>query len=182
MIKQLQTKRLILRQWQDSDIPIFIKMNQNPKVMEFFPELWSEEKSLDAVEKIRHEFIQNGFGKFAIEVKETNEFIGYVGLAEVNFESHFTPAIEIGWRLDSQHFNKGYATEAAREVLRFAFEELNLKEIVAFTVPANLPSQKVMQKIGMKRDLNGDFLHPRIEKDHKFSHHVLYRIKPNLVR
>jgi RimJ/RimL family protein N-acetyltransferase len=176
-MKSLQTPRLILRQWQDSDIPTFIAMNQDPQVMEFFPDLWDEKKSREAVEKTREEFARNGFGKFALELKESGEFIGYVGLAEVNFDSHFTPAIEIGWRLASQHFGRGYATEAAREVLRFAFEELHLKEIVAFTIPQNSPSLNVMKKIGMTRDLNGDFFHPNIEPDHRFSHHLLYRAK-----
>ena len=175
-MKSLQTPRLILRQWQDSDISTFIAMNQDPRVMEFFPEVWSEEKSRSAVEKTREEFARNGFGKFALELKESGEFVGYVGLAEVNFDSHFTPAIEIGWRLASQHFGRGYATEAAREVLRFAFEELQLKEIVAFTVPQNSSSLNFMKKIGMTRDLNGDFFHPNIETKHKFASHVLYKI------
>lgn len=149
--------------------------------MEFFPEVWSEEKSRDCVNNFRQHFAENGFGFFALELKETNEFIGFVGIAKVTFESHFTdplaPMIEIGWRLASQHFNNGYATEAAREVLRFAFEELRLNEIVAFTVPKNLPSQNVMRKIGMTRDFDGDFLHPKIAPDHKFARHVLYRVK-----
>ncbi len=176
-MKHLQTPRLILRQWRDSDIPTFIAMNKDPRVMEFFPDLWDEKKSREAVEKTREEFARNGFGKFALELKENGEFIGYVGLAEVNFESHFAPAIEIGWRLAAKHFGNGYATEAAREVLRFAFEELHLKEIVAFTVPQNSPSLNVMKKIGMIRDLNGDFFHPNIKPGHRFSRHLLYRAK-----
>ncbi len=180
-MKKLETTRLILRQWQDSDISTFIKMNQDPRVMEFFPELWSEERSRDCVTLFRKHFAKNGFGFFAVELKETHEFIGFVGIAKVRFEAHFTtqtsPAIEIGWRLVSKHFGKGYATEAAREVLRFAFAELHLKEVVSYAAVPNLPSQNVMKKIGMKRDLNGDFFHPRIARDNKFSHHVLYRIQ-----
>ena len=145
----LQTERLILREWKDSDIPAFTAMGQDPRVMEFFPNLWSEEKSRDAVAYFRQDFEQHGFGFFAVELKENHEFIGFVGLSILPFETHFTPAVEIGWRLASQHFGKGYATEAAREVLRFAFEELHLKEIVSFTVPANEPSQNVMKKIGI---------------------------------
>lgn len=173
----LQTERLILREWKESDIPVFIKMGKDPRVMEFFPDLWDEEKSRNSVKQNHEEFAQSGFGKFALQLKETGEFIGYAGLAKVNFESHFTPAIEIGWRLDSQHFSKGYATEAAKEVLRFAFEDLLLKEIVAFTVPQNLASQNVMKKIGMTRDLNGDFLHPKLPANHPFAKHVLFRTK-----
>lgn len=178
---QLQTPRLILREWQDSDIATFIAMNQDKQVMEFFPELWSEEKSRACVALFRKHFAENGFGFFAVELKETHEFIGFVGISQVGFEAHFTtqtsPAVEIGWRLCSQHFNKGYATEAAHEVLRFAFENLSLEEIVSFTVQDNLPSQNVMKKIGMKRDSDGDFFHPRVPKEQKFSRHVLYCIK-----
>jgi len=174
---KLETNRLILREWIDSDIPVFIKMGKDPRVMEFFPGLWDEEKSHESLKQNREEFTQSGFGKFALELKETGEFIGYTGLAKVNFEAHFTPAIEIGWRLDSQHFGKGYATEAAKEVLRFAFEDLRLKEIVAFTVPQNLASQNVMKKIGMTRDFSGDFLHPKLPKSHPFAKHVLFRTK-----
>jgi len=175
-MKTLQTKRLILRGWQDSDIQPFILMNQDPKVMEFFPEIWSAEKSQESLANLHQHFAENGFGFFAVELKETQEFIGFIGIAKVNFDAHFTPAIEIGWRLMSKHFNQGYATEGASEVLRFAFEELNLKEIVAFTVPSNLPSQNVMKKIGMIRDFGGDFSHPKLPQNHKFSLHLLYRI------
>lgn len=178
---RLETNRLILREWIDSDIPVFIKMGKDPRVMEFFPDLWDEEKSLGCVKFFRQHFAENNFGFFAVELKETGEFIGFVGIEKVDFESHFTPAIEIGWRLDSQHFGKGYATEAAKEVLRFAFDDLQLKEIVAFTALQNLPSQNVMKKIGMIRDLAGDFLHPKLHKDHKFARHVLFRIS-NILR
>jgi RimJ/RimL family protein N-acetyltransferase len=174
----LQTKRLILREWLDSDIPPFIKMGADPRVMEFFPDLLDEEGSRSYVEKCRKHFAENGFGKFAIELRENGEFIGCLGLVKVPFESHFTPAVEIGWRLASQHFSKGYATEGAREVLRFAFEDLHLKEVVSFTVPENKPSRNVMEKIGMTHDEKDDFLHPKIPQNHKFSRHVLYRIKP----
>ncbi|MBU6140869.1 MAG: GNAT family N-acetyltransferase [Proteobacteria bacterium] len=173
----LATERLILREWRDSDVSTYVAMNQDPRVMEFFPSLWSEEESRLAAAGYNQSFVENGFGKFAIELKETHEFIGFVGLAIPQFEAHFTPAIEIGWRLASQHFGKGYATEGAREVLRFAFEELHLKEVVSFTVPENKASRNVMEKIGMTRDEKDDFLHPKIAPDHKFSRHVLYRIK-----
>ena len=174
---QLQTNRLILRQWRDSDIPTFIEMGQDPRVMEFFPTLWSEEKSRDCAAYFREHFTENHFGFFAVELKETQQFIGFVGIAKVGFDSHFTPAVEIGWRLASQHFGKGYATEAAREVLRFAFADLGLDEIVAFTVPANIPSRHVMEKIGMSHDEKDDFAHPKLSPDHRFAQHVLYRIK-----
>ncbi len=174
----LTTERLILREWRDSDVSTYVAMNQDWRVMEFFPNLWSEEESRLAAAGYNKSFAENGFGKFAVELKETHEFIGFVGLAIPQFEAHFMPAIEIGWRLASQHFGKGYATEGAREVLRFAFEKLQLKEIVSFTVPENKPSRNVMEKIGMTRDEKDDFLHPKIPQNHKFSRHVLYRAKP----
>lgn len=175
----LQTARLILRDWQDSDIPIFVAMGQDPEVMKFFPDFWGEEKSRESVQRFRQHFADHGFGLFAVELRENHEFIGFVGICHLTFEAHFTPAIEIGWRLVSKHFGKGYATEAAREVLRFAFEELKLKEVVALTVPDNTPSQNVMKKIGMTRDEKDDFLHPKIPQNHKFARHVLYRISPS---
>jgi len=123
----------------------------------------------------RKHFAEHGFGLFAVELGDNREFIGFVGIVHVQFEAHFTPVVEIGWRLASKHHNKGYATEAAQEVLRFAFEELHLKEVVSLTVPDNESSQNVMKKIGMIRDENGDFFHPKLPRDHKFSLHVLYR-------
>lgn len=179
---QIQTERLILREWKDSDIPIFIAMNRDLEVMKFFPNLLSEDESQALVANFRNHFSENGFGFFAVELKKTQEFIGFVGIAKVNFEAHFTPAVEIGWRLSSQNFGKGYATEAAQEVLKFAFEELSMKEIVAFTIPENLPSQNVMKKIGMVRDLSGDFTHPKLPKNHKLSLHYLYKISNSALK
>lgn len=177
-MKLLETKQLILREWKDSDLPIFIKMGQDPEVMRFFPALLSEDEARSLVAKIRDHFTKNGFGLFAVELKENQEFIGFVGLNIPTFEAHFTPAVEIGWRLSSKHFGKGYATQAAQEVLRFAFEELQLKEIVSFTAFSNEPSINVMKKIGMTRDEKDDFFHPKLPKDHKLAQHVLYKIRP----
>jgi RimJ/RimL family protein N-acetyltransferase len=176
-MKKLETDRLILRQWRDSDIPIFAKMNRDPKVMEFFPALLSEEEAENFVARIRAHFQKHGYGLFAVELKNEKTFIGFVGLSIPQFEAPFMPAVEIGWRISSQYFGQGYATEAAKKILGFAFNNLKLKEVVSFTVPENKASRRVMEKIGMKRDLSGDFFHPKLEKDHPFSLHVLYRIK-----
>ncbi len=180
MIK-LETNRLILRQWLDSDIPIFAGMNRDPKVMEFFSACLSEEETEEMVTRIRVHFQKYGYGLFAVELKSSGEFIGFVGLSIPQFDAPFMPAVEIGWRISSQHFGKGYATEAAKKILEFAFDELELEEVVSFTVPRNKASQRVMEKIGMSRDLSGDFFHPKLEKNHPLSLHVLYRIKPILV-
>ncbi len=173
----LKTDRLILRQWQKSDVDDFVAMNQDELVMKHFPNLLTKEQSLVLIERIKTHFEKYGYGLFALELKETKKFIGFCGLANVPFESHFTPAVEIGWRLASQFHGKGYATEAAKEVLRFAFENLKLSEIVSFTVPKNKASIRVMEKIGMKRDEEGNFKHPKLAKDHPLSWHVLYRVK-----
>lgn len=174
---KLETNRLILRQWLDSDIPIFAQMNRDPRVMEFFPACLSEEETEEMVVRIRVHFQKYGYGLFAVELKSSGEFIGFVGLSIPQFEAHFMPAVEIGWRISAQYFGKGFATEAAKKVLEFAFDELKLKEVVSFTVPKNKASQRVMEKIGMSRDLSGDFFHPKLERDHPLSLHVLYRVK-----
>lgn len=176
-MKILETSRLILREWRDADIPVFVAMNQDPKVMEFFPRTLSPQESETLLQRFRDHFTQHKFGPFALELKSTKEFIGFTGLMIPSFDAHFMPAVEIGWRLDSKHFGQGYATEAAKEVLRFAFDEIGLEEIVSFTIPANKASRNVMEKIGMKRDLDGDFKHPRIAEDNPCCWQVLYRIK-----
>ncbi len=172
----LDTDRLILREWKDEDIPAFIAMNQDPRVMEFFPALRTEQESRALVERICQHFRAHGFGAFAVELKATGEFIGFTSLMIPDFEAHFTPCVEIGWRLAHKFWGKGYATEAAKAVLKEGFEKHGLEEIVSFTSMLNKPSMRVMEKIGLKRDLNGDFDHPNIPKDHRLARHVLYRL------
>jgi len=118
-----------------------------------------------------------GYTFWAVELKETGELIGFVGLKYVDLGLDFTPAVEIGWRLGSQFWGKGYATEGAKAALDYGFNKLGLKEIISFTVPANKSSINVMKKIGMQRDLDGDFAHPKLAAGHPLSKHVLYRIK-----
>ena len=133
-----ETKRLILREWRDSDIPVFAAMNQDPKVMEFFPATLSLDETKGLIERIRQHFKTHGFGLFAVELKATGEFIGVVGLMTPTFEAHFTPCVEIGWRIASAHWKQGYATEAAKMVLQLALEKYGLKEVVSFTAAVNL--------------------------------------------
>ena len=173
----IETKRLILREWKDEDIPAFVAMNQDPRVMEFFPALRTEQESRALVERIGQHFRAHGFGAFAVELKATGEFIGFVSLMIPDFEAHFIPCVEIGWRLAHKFWGKGYATEAAKAVLKSGFEKHGLKEIVSFTSILNQPSMRVMEKIGLKRDPNGDFDHPNIPKDHRLAKHVLYRLR-----
>ncbi len=171
-----ETKRLILREWKDEDIAPFAAMNQDPKVMEFFPATLSLDETKALVERIRQHFKTHGFGLFAVEIKETGEFIGFVGLMTPTFEAHFTPCVEIGWRIASAHWKQGYATEAAKMVLHMALEKYGLKEVVSFTAAINLPSIAVMKKIGLQHNPQDDFDHPRLDKAHPLSRHVLYRL------
>lgn len=173
--KIIETDRLILRLWTEADLAPFFEMNQDPKVIEFLPAAMSRDQVEVFFEKVRRHFETYGHGFWALELKRTNEFIGLAGLAHVLFEAPFTPAVEIGWRLASAHWGHGYATEAARAVLDYAENCLELSEIVSFTVPQNLRSRNVMEKIGMERDILGDFNHPRLDISHPLSLHVLYR-------
>lgn len=177
MRDHLLTARLLLRQWRADDREPFARINADPRVMLHFPAPLSRAESDDLADRIVAHFGVHGFGLFAVELRETGQFAGYIGLLVPKFEAHFTPAVEIGWRLDADLWNRGMATEGAREVLRYAFEELRLPEIVSFTVPANLASRRVMEKIGMARDRAGDFDHPRLPEGHPLRRHVLYRKK-----
>ena len=171
----LETPRLRLRAWQESDREPFRRMNADPRVMEFFAAPLSPEESDALVVRIQAHTAQHGFGFFTIELRATGEFIGLGGLSHVPFEADFTPCVEIGWRLAAAHWNRGFATEAAREWLRYAFEDLALAEVVAFTVPANQRSWRVMEKIGMTRNPADDFDHPCLPEGHPLRRHVLYR-------
>lgn len=173
----IRTERLILRQWRESDREPFARMNRDPQVMEHFPALLSREESDAGVDWIHAHLVQHGFGLCAAELVVSGEFIGYIGLAVPRFEAGFTPCVEIGWRLTREHWGRGLATEGARAVVRHAFDELGLAEIVSFTVPANLRSRRVMEKLGMTHDPRDDFDHPSLPPGHPMRPHVLYRLK-----
>jgi RimJ/RimL family protein N-acetyltransferase len=172
----LETDRLLLRDWRDFDLAPFAALNADPQVMEHFPSLLTRDESDRYVERIRDHFARHGFGLWAVEVPGTAPFVGYVGLAVPRFEASFTPCVEIGWRLAREHWGRGYAPEAARAALHFGFERAGLDEIVSFTVPANLKSRRVMEKIGMRHDPADDFDHPSLPEGHRLRRHVLYRI------
>jgi RimJ/RimL family protein N-acetyltransferase len=172
----IQTPRLLLRDWRDEDLAPFAAMNADPVVMEFFPKPLDRAESDAAVARIRDHFASRGFGLWAVEVPGVADFIGFVGLAVPRFEAHFTPCVEIGWRLARSHWGRGYATEAARATLAFGFRDLALDEIVSFTTTANLRSRAVMERIGMTRSADDDFDHPALPEGHPLRRHVLYRI------
>ncbi len=171
----LTTQRLLLRHWQKSDYHPFFSINSNPKVMEFFPKLLSENESQELADLFEEKLTQNLYGFWALEEISQNKFIGFVGLNQISFDAPFTPCIEIGWRLDPLYWGKGYAFEAAETVLKYAFENLKLKEILAFTAKHNLRSKKLMEKLGMKSDPKENFLHPKLDPNHPLALHVLYR-------
>jgi len=176
MTENIITERLILRQWRDSDRQPFQDMNADPRVMEFMPGLLAPEDTDELIRRIELHFQRHGFGPFAAELCEDQSFLGYIGLYVPTFDAPFTPAVEIGWRLAAGHWGRGLATEGARAVLRYAFEDLGLDSLVSFTVPQNIRSIRVMEKLGMTHDPSGDFDHPRLPEGHVLRRHVLHRL------
>lgn len=178
----LLTPRLHLRLWRDEDLPAFAVMNADPRVMEFFPKPLDRGESDAMATRIRDHFARHGFGLWAVEVPGVADFVGFVGLARVTrFEAHFTPCVEIGWRLAREHWDRGYATEAAVATLDFGFRQLALGEIVSFTVPANQRSRRVMERIGMAHSPADDFDHPALPEGHPLQPHVLYRATRSVI-
>jgi [ribosomal protein S5]-alanine N-acetyltransferase len=173
MIPILETERLILRAFKDSDTQPLIAMNQDSKVMEFFPNCLSETESLAMLQRIEQQWATNGFGLWAVERKDTSAFIGFVGLIPTQFDIFFAPCVEIAWRLNKENWGQGLATEAALASLQYGFENLHLTEIYAFTAKINLRSERVMQKIGMV--YLQDFAHPLVENNSPLQIHRLYR-------
>jgi len=173
----LSTPRLWLRQWRGSDLEPFAALNADPQVMEFMSGCLSSAASDALARRSEAEITQLGFGFWATQLRESGAFIGFVGLHVPTFEAPFTPCVEIGWRLARASWGNGFATEAARECLRFAFESLVLEEVVSFTVPLNRRSRAVMERLGMRHDAAGDFDHPRLPAGHPLRRHVLYRLK-----
>jgi RimJ/RimL family protein N-acetyltransferase len=175
-LTELRTERLLLRQWRDEDRAPFAALNADLVVMEHFPSTMTREESDAYVDRVSAVIEERGWGTWAVEVVAAGEFIGYVGLNEPRFEAHFTPAVEIGWRLARSAWGHGYATEAARAVLSFAFDELELDEVVSFTTVENRRSRRVMERIGMSYDIDGDFDHPNVTEE-RVRPHVLYRLR-----
>lgn len=172
----LTTERLLLRPWRDDDLAAFAAMNGDPEVMRFFPATLGRAESDELASRIRASLAARGFGNWAVEVPGVIPFAGFVGLSVPRFDAPFMPCVEIGWRLARACWGKGYATEAARAALAFGFGTLKLAEIVSFTVVANLPSRRVMERLGMRHDPSGDFDHPALADGHPLRRHVLYRL------
>lgn len=167
----METERLILREWKESDVLPFARMNQDPEVMRYFPKRLNSEESEALVQRINKHIADRGFGLWAVQVKDGADFIGFIGFNYTDFPAEFTPCIEIGWRLDKSFWGKGYATEGAKACLA-SVSRWGLDEIYSFTSEINTPSERVMRKIGMKKA--GCFDHPKIDLDNRLCRHILY--------
>lgn len=172
----IQTARLILRRWRDSDLDALTAINTDPAVLEHLPGPVDRTGTAAMIQRFEQHFDEHGFGLWAVELAGGEPCLGWVGLTRVDFEAPFVPAVEVGWRLARSAWGHGYATEAARAALAFAFDEAGLDEVVSFTVPANRRSRAVMERVGLRHDPTGDFEHPRLEPGHRLRSHVLYRI------
>ncbi|GAA2871062.1 GNAT family N-acetyltransferase [Nonomuraea rubra] len=172
----METERLIMRRWREEDRAPFAAMNADPEVMEHFPARLTRVESDELIDRIEEQFDRLGYSLWALEVRESGEFIGFTGLALQTFEAPFLPAVEIGWRLARPAWGHGYAIEAARRAARYAFEEAGLDGLISMTAERNLRSQAVMRRLGMTRDPAEDFDHPRVPKASPLRRHVLYRL------
>ena len=172
---EFETERLYLRQWRESDFEPFAALNADSLVMEFFPEQLSRQASNEMADRIYSLIEQRGWGFWAVEIKGAEPFIGFCGLHVPTATLPFSPCVEIGWRLSSVYWRKGYAAEAARGVLNVAFQKLDLPEVVSFTTVENQWSRRVMERIGMK--CSDEFEHPSLPEDSLLRSHVLYRLR-----
>jgi RimJ/RimL family protein N-acetyltransferase len=173
---EIRTERTLLRQWKDSDLPAWIAMNADPDVRRYFPSIQTAETATADAARFSAPIAERGWGAWALEIPGEASFAGFVGLVVQTYAAHFTPAVEIGWQLSHAHWGKGYATEAAKAALNFAFAQLELSEVVSSTVTANMPSRAVMERIGLRYNAADDFDHPRVVDGTPFKRHVLYRI------
>lgn len=173
---ELQTPRLRLRAWRYADRAPFAALNADLRVVAFLPGPLARDESDAVADRIAAHFAEHGFGLWAVEIPGVAPFAGFIGLSRPRFTAAFTPCVEIGWRLAAEHWGRGYATEGAQAALAFGFQRLRLAQIVSFTVPENLRSRRVMERLGMTRAPTDDFDHPLLPEGHRLRRHVLYRI------
>lgn len=178
-VTDLRTERLVLRQWRQADLEPFAALNADREVMRHFPASLAREQSLALAGSQRELIERRGWGLWAVELVDRAEFIGFVGLAETSFDAHFTPAVEVGWRLAREHWGHGHATEGARAAIAFGFAELGLREVVSFTTASNGRSRRVMDRLGMTHNEADDFDRPLLATGHPLRRHVLCR-KPSV--
>lgn len=167
-----KSDRLGFRNWKETDIKSMAEINSDKDVMEFFPRRQTEKETLEFIQRMQHQYSEKGFCYFAVDKLENKEFIGFIGLSEQDFESDFTPCIDIGWRLKKSEWNKGYATEGAKACLNFSFNQLKLAKISSIAPVANYKSELIMKKIGMHKVKIFD--HPKLLNDNRLKKCVLY--------
>lgn len=169
-----ESERLGFRKLIQKDKSNIIDMNSNSQVMKYFESVYSKQQSINYFNRLINYFKEHGYGMYAIELKESNEFIGIVGFNTANFDAYFTPCIEIGWKLKGDYFNNGYGTESARACLEYGFSEFNFQEVYSFTSLLNIPSINIMKKLNMKQ--LGYFCHPKVTEGHDLRKHIIYKI------
>ena len=169
-----QSERLGFRNWRNVDLDAFAELNSDAEVMEHFPNTLSKIEVEELIEKLKEHYIINGFTYYATEILDTKEFIGMIGLALQKYETIYTPAIDIGWRLKRNAWGKGYATEGAKRCLEHAFYELDITRIIAVCTIGNKKSENVMKKIGMIK--KGEFNHPDLSNYPEYERHFCYEI------
>jgi len=172
----LHTPRLLMRPWRDADRAAFAALSGDPRVMAYFPRPLTPRESDAQLAEMQAHFVEHGYGWWALQLRSGGSPIGYAGLQWCEFPAPFAPALSIGWRLATEYWGEGYAQEAAQAALTFAFEQLQVEEVVAFSVPANLSSLALMERLGMGYAARDDFEHPWLPPEHPLRHHLLYRL------
>jgi RimJ/RimL family protein N-acetyltransferase len=173
----LETERLLLRRWRAADLDPLAEMNADPQVMEHFPATLSRAEAALMLARLEAGFERDGYGFWAVELREDGALAGFVGLSPVPEDIPFAPAVEVGWRLARPYWGRGIAGEAAEAALGFGFATLGLEEIVAYTATGNERSRRLMERLGMSYDAGGDFDHPRVAAGDRLAAHVLYRLR-----
>ena len=171
------SERLGFRNWNDSDIEKMSAINNDPDVMEFFPATVTQRQTADFITRMKTMFVEKKYCYFAVDELASGNFCGFIGLCDQNYEASFTPCTDVGWRLDKNYWNKGYATEGAKRCLEYGFSDIKLEKINATSTLLNVKSIKVMEKIGMKKQLF--FNHPRLKGNTRLETCVLYEIRPH---
>ena len=165
--------RLGFRNWELTDIDEMFEINSDKRVMEFFPSVATREQTIEFIERMQTLFGNEGFCYFAVDKLESNEFIGFIGLSEQKYGAKFTPCIDIGWRIKSSEWNKGFASEGAKRCLGYAFNDLKNEKVYSIAPKINLKSEHIMKKIGMKKQY--EFEHPLLTNDFRLKTCVLYK-------
>ena len=168
------SERLGFREWKTTDVSRLYEIHSNPNVMKFFPTIPSLEETEAFIKRMQIQYKESGYCYFAVERLDTHECIGFIGLSYQTYDAEFTPCVDIGWRLDEAFWFNGYATEGAKACLRYAFNVLKLEEIIAVCPKVNIPSEKVMKNIGMKKAF--EFNHKALSNYPELECCVCYKI------